>query len=79
MVAVALRLHGVPLAPAVGIGIGLHAVETLVGLTFGGACALSLAPRPRPVLTRTLLGTAALALLVGAVASTVVGLRAGLA
>ena len=42
-VALALRGHGVPLAPAVGTGIGLHAVETLVGVTFGGACALSLA------------------------------------
>jgi uncharacterized membrane protein YbhN (UPF0104 family) len=77
-VAVALRLHGVPLAPAVGVGIGLHAVETLVGLGFGGACALSLVPRPRPLVTRMLVGTGAAALLVGAVASTLVGLRGGL-
>ena len=54
-------------------------IETFVDLTFGGACALSLAPRPRRVVTRTLLGAGAVALVVGAVASTVVGIRAGLA
>lgn len=45
-VALALRGHGVPLTPALATGIGLHAVETLVGLAFGGACALSFSRRP---------------------------------
>jgi uncharacterized membrane protein YbhN (UPF0104 family) len=43
-VAVALHAHGVPGEAAVAAGITLHAVETVVGLGFGAAGALSLAP-----------------------------------
>ena len=52
-VAIALHAHGVPLEAAVAAGITLHAVETVVGLAFGAAGTLSLAPafqrRPRPL------------------------------
>src|SRR5262245_50982928 len=52
-VAIALHTHGVPLEAAVATGITLHAVETVVGLAFGAAGTLSLAPafqqRPRPL------------------------------
>lgn len=52
-VAIALHAHGVPLEAAVAVGITLHAVETVVGLAFGAAGTLSLAPafqrRPRPL------------------------------
>ena len=72
-VALALRGHGVPLAPAIGTGIALHAVETIVGLTFGGACALSLAPRLRPRVGRVLIASTAAALVIAVATSSVVG------
>lgn len=79
--AVTLALHGqgVPLADAVGTGIALHAVETLVGLTFGGACALSFASWIRPPARIVIGAAAAAALLFGALTTTIVGLMADLA
>jgi uncharacterized membrane protein YbhN (UPF0104 family) len=74
-VAIALRGQGVPLAAAIGTGIAVHAVETLVGLAFGGACALSFAPRPTPRVAWLLAGAAGAALLAGAVATAVVGMQ----
>jgi uncharacterized membrane protein YbhN (UPF0104 family) len=76
--AVTLALHerGVPMDSAVATGIALHAVEMLVGIVFGAAGALSLAPglgtwssrvRPGPWLARSLVGAAPAVLLTGAV------------
>ena len=76
-VAIALRGQGVPLAAAIGTGIAVHAVETLVGLGFGGACALSFAPRPTPRVAWLLAGAAGAALLAGAVTTAVVGVELG--
>ena len=76
-VAIALRGQGVPLAAAIGTGIAVHAVETLVGLGFGGACALSFAPRPTPRVAWLLAGAAGVALLAGAVTSALVGVELG--
>ncbi len=80
--AVALALHGrgVPMESAVAAGIALHAVETVVGLAFGAAGALSLAPglsawssrmRLGLRLGRALAGAAPAALLIGVVASAI--------
>ena len=55
----------------------MHAVETLVGLGFGGACALSFAPRPTPRVAWLLAGAAGAALLAGAVTSALVGVELG--
>src|SRR5207253_11126430 len=76
-VALTLREHGVPVAQAVGVGIGLHAVETLVGVVFGGACALSLAPW-KVSRARLLLGAAAIVVLIGAATSIALGFAAEL-
>jgi len=76
-VALTLRGHGVPAAQAVGVGIAVHAVETLVGVVFGGACALSLATWT-PGRTRRVVGAAGLAVLIGAAASIALGLAAEL-
>ena len=77
-VAFALHAHGVPLEAAVAAGITLHAVETVVGLAFGAAGTLSLAPafqrRPRPLawlrprLAWALPGAAPIAVLAGGIA-----------
>jgi uncharacterized membrane protein YbhN (UPF0104 family) len=72
-VTLALRGRGVPLAPALGTGIALHAVQTLVGVTFGGVCAISLAPPLPPRVGRVLIASAAAALLIAAVATAVLG------
>jgi glycosyltransferase 2 family protein len=80
--AVALALHerGVPMNSAVAAGIALHAVELIVGLTFGAAGALSLASRVptrssrvrlRTWAGRTLLGAASAVLLAGVVISAI--------
>jgi len=76
-VALTLRHHGVPVAQAVGVGIGVHAVETLVGVVFGGGCALSLGAWT-PVRARLVVGVAGLAVLIGAAASIALGLAADL-
>jgi hypothetical protein len=71
-VAVALHGQGVPMSAAVATGIALHAVETVVGVTFGAVGALSLTPRleavPRlsPRLRRALAVTAPAVLLAAA-------------
>jgi uncharacterized membrane protein YbhN (UPF0104 family) len=76
-VAIALHAHGVRLESAVAVGITLHAVETVVGLSFGVAGTLSLTPafqrlpgrlvRVRPRLVPTIPGgaPAAVAIAVG--------------
>jgi len=74
-VALTLGEHGVPAEQAIGVGIGLHAVETLVGVAFGGACALSLASWT-PSRARLVVGAAGLAVLIGAAATIAVGLGA---
>ena len=74
-VALALREHGVPVAQAVGVGIGLHAVETLVGVVFGGVCALSFASWTSSR-ARFVFGAAGLAVLLGAAATIAIGLGA---
>jgi len=73
-VAMALEAHGVDLTTALTTGIAFHAVETLVGIVFGLASALFLAPFPSPrVRRRTTLavGVATCAALVGAFGATV--------
>jgi len=72
-IALALRNHGIPVAQAVGVGVGVHAVETFVGVVFGGAYALSLASWT-PVRARRVVGAAGLAVLIGVAASIVLGL-----
>jgi uncharacterized membrane protein YbhN (UPF0104 family) len=73
VVALALRAQGVDLTTALAVGIGFHAIETVVGITFGLAGATKLAPetRLRPRVRRVagvaggLAGAAALAALLG--------------
>lgn len=73
-VAVALRAHGVGLTTALTTGIAFHAVETVVGIAFGLASVLFLAPfsstsaRRRTTLA---VGAATCAALVGAFGATV--------
>jgi uncharacterized membrane protein YbhN (UPF0104 family) len=74
-VAIALKAHGIPLESAVAVGITLHAVETVVGLSFGATGAFSLTPafqrvvRPvvwlRPRIAWAVPGAAPAALVVG--------------
>jgi uncharacterized membrane protein YbhN (UPF0104 family) len=78
-VTLALRGRGVPLAPALGTGIALHAVQTLVGVTFGGVCALSLAWPLPPRVGKVLIASAAGALLIAAATTAVLGARPELA
>jgi uncharacterized membrane protein YbhN (UPF0104 family) len=78
-VTLALRGRGVPLAPALGTGIALHAVQTLVGVTFGGVCALSLAPRLPSRVGRVLIASAAATVLIAAATTAVLGARPELA
>jgi uncharacterized membrane protein YbhN (UPF0104 family) len=87
-VALALHAHGVPIQAAVATGITLHAVETVVGLTFGAAGTLSLAPafqrrlpllvQLRPRLAWALPGAAPAALAVAAVVAWALGAFRGL-
>ena len=59
-VAMALQTHGVSFTRALAAGIALHAVETAVGILFGLASAVWLAPYPSPALRRiALVGAAA--------------------
>ena len=73
-VAIALRAQGVGLTTALTTGIALHAVETVVGIAFGLASVLFLAPfssigaRRRTTLA---VGVATCAVLVGAFGATV--------
>jgi phosphatidylinositol alpha-mannosyltransferase len=73
-VAIALRAHGVGLTTALTTGIAFHAVETVVGVAFGLASVLFLAPfssigaRRRTTLA---VGAATCAVLVGAFGATV--------
>ncbi len=74
-VAMALRAHGVGLTTALTTGIAFHAVETVVGIVFGLASVLFLAPfSSTGARRRTMLaaGTATCAVLVGAFGATVV-------
>ena len=66
-VAVALHERGVPMNSAVAAGIALHAVEMIVGVTFGAAGALSLAARGPGRSSRVRLRTWAGRTLVGAI------------
>jgi uncharacterized membrane protein YbhN (UPF0104 family) len=73
-VAMALYAHGVDLTTALTVGIAFHAVETVVGIVFGLASALFLAPFSSPsVRRRTTLavGFATSIALVGAFGATV--------
>jgi len=73
-VAMALRAHGVDLTTALTTGIAFHAVETLVGIVFGLASALFLAPFSSPRVRRRttlVLGVATCAALAGAFGATV--------
>jgi uncharacterized membrane protein YbhN (UPF0104 family) len=82
-VAIALHAHGVPLESAVTVGITLHAVETVVGLSFGVAGTVSLTPafqgRPRPLvwlrprLVRAIPGAAPAVVLVAGVVAWALG------
>ncbi len=71
--AIALALHGegVALPTAIAAGVAYHAVETAVGLSFGGASALLLGSMTAPALSRRLVlsGCAAAACLVVAIAA----------
>jgi uncharacterized membrane protein YbhN (UPF0104 family) len=73
-VAFALRAHGVSLTTALTTGIAFHAIETVVGIAFGLASVLFLAPfestdaRRRTTLT---VGAATCVVLVGAFGATV--------
>jgi uncharacterized membrane protein YbhN (UPF0104 family) len=59
-VAMALQTHGVSFTHGLAAGIALHAVETAIGLMFGLASVLWLAPYPTPTARRlTLLAGAA--------------------
>ena len=60
-------------------GSPLHAVQTLVGVTFGGACALSLARPLPPRVGKVLIASAAGALLIAAATTAVLGARPELA
>lgn len=67
-VALALQHRHVPLAPAVATGIALHAVETVVGITFGLAGVLTIGSRKlrrRIAVAALVPGLAALAALLG--------------
>jgi hypothetical protein len=73
-VAMALRAHGVDLTTALTTGIAFHAVETAVGIVFGLASVLLLAPFSSAVVRRrtTLaVGTATCAVLAVAFSATV--------
>ena len=70
--ALALQAQGVDVTTGLAVGIGFHAIETAVGITFGLAGALKLAADTRPGLrarqvvgVAPALGAAALATVVG--------------
>ena len=71
-VALTLERHGVPVAEAIGVGIGFQGVETLVGVVFGGMCVVSLASWTHAQ-ARLAFGAAGLALLVGVATSVALG------
>ena len=74
-VAMALQAHGVSFTHALAAGIAFHAVETTVGILFGLASVIWLAPYPTPALRRlALAGTAAMGCLAvaGAFSATVI-------
>ena len=73
-VAMALRAHGVGMTTALATGIAFHAVETVVGIVFGLASALFLAPfSSTGTRRRTMLaaGAAGCAVMAGAFSATV--------
>lgn len=54
-IAIALHAHGTPTASALAAGIAFHAIETAVGLMFGIASLVWLAPYPSPAARRVAL------------------------
>jgi len=68
-VAVALSSRGVGMSQALGVGLAIQAVETLVSLVAGTSGALYLAPRPTPAVRRWSLRVAAVGVSVGLAAA----------
>lgn len=68
-VAVALSSRGVGMSQALGVGLALQAVETLVSLVTGATGALYLVPRPSPAVRRWSLRVAAVGVSVGLAAA----------
>lgn len=65
-IALVLRTQGVPVAPALAAGIAFHAVEMVVGISFGLAGAANLAPAPPPRVRRWIAGGVAVGAAVSA-------------
>ena len=74
-IAIAFRSHGVSFNHGLAAGITLQALETAVGVIVGTASVLWLAPYPSPGMRRVALGSAAVAVGLGATA--LVSLTAG--
>ena len=73
-IAMALEAHGTPLTNGLAAGIAFHAIETAVGIMFGVASLVWLAPYPSPAARRVALlaGTGSWALgIAGAFSATV--------
>jgi phosphatidylinositol alpha-mannosyltransferase len=65
-IAVALQAHGIDLTTALSIGIAFHALETVVGISYGIAGGLFLVGYPSPVARRYVLAGAGAAACLGA-------------